>query len=139
MYKCSGKQYIYMHKVIYNNKLKYNSTLLSFNPRPLYVGPIQTKGHLSFKDTCQDLYSYLSVTCVIYLAEYGAARHLSILCSVRKLLTHTMQCWEASNLYILSFYVAYIVFILFHNHIYQNYIVSRYIFSIRLIFYILKT
>ena len=64
LYKCHGKQYTYMHQVVSNNKLEYKCTLTLLNPRLLYVGPIQAKGHLSVRETCPELYSYLFVLCV---------------------------------------------------------------------------
>ena len=48
---------------------------------------IHAKGHLSFSDTCPDLYNCLSVLCALCLAVFGAAGHLPC----------TMQCWAASN------------------------------------------
>ena len=80
-----------MHKVVYNNKLEHKYTLTPIPPRLLYLGPTPAKGHLSFRDTYPDSYSYLSVLSVLYLAAYSNARHLSILCSIGQLLTHTMQ------------------------------------------------
>ena len=50
-----------------------------------------------FKDTCPDLYSYLSVLCVLYLAAFSDAGHLLVLRSLGLLPIHTMQCWAASN------------------------------------------
>ena len=35
--------------------------------------PIHAKGHLSFRDTCPDLYGHLFVLCVLCLAAYLAA------------------------------------------------------------------
>ena len=74
-------------------------------PQAILCRPLHPKGHLSFRDTCPDLYSCLSVLCVHYLAGCLAA-----VCS--------MQCRAASNVHYAAFCVAYIVFILFCNHIY---------------------
>ena len=35
---------MYMHQVVYNNKLEHKYTLTPLDPRLLYVGPIQAKG-----------------------------------------------------------------------------------------------
>ena len=113
-----------MHKVIYNSKLDHNCTLTLLDPRSPYVSPIYAKGHLSVSNTCPESYSCLSILCVLYLDADDAAGHLSVLCSVRQLPTHTMQCWAASNAYYLAFCVSDIVLVLFHDHIYQNYLVS---------------
>ena len=40
LHKRPGKQYAYMHKVVYKNKLEHKSTLTPLDPRLLYVGPI---------------------------------------------------------------------------------------------------
>ena len=91
---------------------------MPLDPRLLYVGPIQPKGqYLSLRDTCLDPYSYLSVLCVLCLAAYGAARYLSILCSVRQLPTRTMQYWAAFTALYSAFCVLYIVFVQFCNYI----------------------
>ena len=46
LYKHLGKQYTYMHQVVYNNKLEYKCTLIPLVPRLLYVGPYTAR------DTC---------------------------------------------------------------------------------------
>ena len=122
MSKCPDKQYMYMHQIIYNNRLENKCTLTPLDPRLLYEGPIQAKGHLSIRDTCQDSYSYLSVLCALCLAACGGAGHLSVLCSVGQLPTRAMQCCPAFNAHYLAFCVEYIVFVLFYHHIYQNYV-----------------
>ena len=71
-----------MHQAVYNNKLEHKCTLAPLDPRVLYVGPIQAKGYLSVKNTYLDLYSYLSVLCVLCPAACGTAGYLSVLCSV---------------------------------------------------------
>ena len=81
-----------MHQVVYNNKLERKYTLILLDPKPLYVGPIRVKGHLSIKDICRKSYSSLSILYVLCLAVYDAAEHLSVLCSVMQFLIHTMQC-----------------------------------------------
>ena len=68
-----------MYQVVYNKKLQHKCILILLNPRLLYIGLIQAKGHLSFMDTCPDSYSYVSVICILYLAAFDAAGHLSIL------------------------------------------------------------
>ena len=123
-----------MHQVVYNNKLELKCNSTPLDPRLLYVGQVQTKGYLFFRGTYSDLYSYLSVLCVLCLAACGAAQYLSMLCSVGQLLTHTMQCWAAPNEHCSDFCQVYIVFVLFFDHIYQNYKVSQYIRAIGLIF-----
>ena len=123
-----------MHQVIYNNKLEHKCTLTLLDTRVLYVGPIQAKGHLFVRNTCPDSYSYLSVLCILCLAACGAARHLSIPCSVGQFPSRTMQCWSASNIHYSASRLANIVFVLFRNHIYQNYIVLQYIWAIGLIY-----
>ena len=35
---------MYMHQVVYNNKLEYKFTLTPFDPRLLYVGPYMLRG-----------------------------------------------------------------------------------------------
>ena len=62
-----------MHQVFYNKKLEYKCTLTTLDPRPIYIGPIQAKGHLSIKDTCTMFYSCLSVLCELFLAVCNAA------------------------------------------------------------------
>ena len=58
-------------------------------PQAALCRPIHTKGHLSFRDTCTDLYSCLSVLCV-----------LCVLCLAACLAAvHTMQCQAASNVH----------------------------------------
>ena len=47
LYKHPGKHKTYMHQVVYNNKLEHKYTLTPLDPKPLYVGPIRAKGHLS--------------------------------------------------------------------------------------------
>ena len=126
LYKYPGKQYMYMHQDLYKNKLEYKYSLTLLDPRLLYIDPIQVKGHLSIRETCPELYSSLSVLCVLCLAAFNAKEHLSVLCSVGQLPTHTMQSWAASNMHYLAFCLAYIVFVLFYNHIYQKYIVLLY-------------
>ena len=80
-----------MYQVVYNNNLELKCTLTPLDPRLLYIGPIQAKGHLSLRDTCRDSYSYLSVLCVLFIAACGAARHLSVLCSVMQFPNRTIQ------------------------------------------------
>ena len=46
LYKCPSKQYTYIHRVFYNNKLEHKYTLTLLDPRLLYIDPIQAKGHL---------------------------------------------------------------------------------------------
>ena len=86
-----------MHQVIYNNKLEHKCTLMPLDRRPLNVGPIRAKGHLSIRNTCPELYSCLSVLCVLCLAACIVAGHLSVLCNVGQLPMRTMQYWAASN------------------------------------------
>ena len=81
-----------MYQIIYNNKLKHKCTLAALDPTPLYLAPIQAKGYFSLRDTCLDLYSYLSILRVLYLAAYGTLGHLSVLCSVGQLPTYIIQC-----------------------------------------------
>ena len=75
---------------------------------------MHAKGHLCFRDTCPDLYSCLSVLCVLYVLCLAACP--AAIC--------TMQCRAASNTYyavqgsfqrvlLAASRVAYIVFILF--------------------------
>ena len=111
---------MYIHQVVYNNKLENKCTITLLNPKLLYVGPIQAKGHLSFRDTCPPLYSYLFVPCLLCLAACGAVNHQSILCNVGQLPTHTMQYWATSNMHYSAFSVAYIIFVLFCDHIYKK-------------------
>ena len=66
----------------------------------------------------------LRCTSVLCLAACDVARHLSVLCSVGQLPTRTMQYWAAFDAHCLAFRIVYIIFILFNNHVYQNYIVS---------------
>ena len=115
--------YIYVSSYLHN-KLEHKYTLITLDPRLLYVGPIQSRGHLSFRETCPDSYNYLSVLCVLPLAACSDAGHLSIPCSVGQLPTHTMQYWAASNTYYLDYCMGYIVFVLFYYHVYQNCMVS---------------
>ena len=77
LFKCSGKQYMYMHQAVCNNKLKHKCTLTSLDPRLLYVDLIQAKGYLSFRDTWLDSYSSLIVTCLLYLAACSVAGYLT--------------------------------------------------------------
>ena len=86
----------------YNNKLKYKCTLTPPLQAALYR-PIYIKRHVSFWDTCPDLYSCLSVLCKLYLATYLAA-----VC--------TMQCQAAFNTHYVAFCIAYIAFVLFYDH-----------------------
>ena len=123
-----------MHQVVYNNKLEHKCTLTPLDPRPLYIGLIQAKGYLSLRDTCPDLYSYLSILCVLCLAICDTTGHLSVLCSARQLSMRTMQCWAAFNVHYSAFRVVYIVFVLLFDQIYQNYIVFRHFEVIGLIF-----
>ena len=46
LYKCLGKQYLYMHQAVYNYKLKHKCTLTPLNPRLFYIGAY------TLKDTC---------------------------------------------------------------------------------------
>ena len=46
LYKCPCKQYLYMHQVVYNNKLEHKCTLILLDPRLFYVGPYKVR------DTC---------------------------------------------------------------------------------------
>ena len=108
-------------------KLEHKYTLTPLDPRMLYLGPIQAKRYLFVRDTYPDLYGYLSVLCILYLAACGTVRHLSNLCRVGKLPMHTMQCLAASNLHYLAFCIVYIVFKLICDHIYQNYIGLLYV------------
>ena len=78
-------------------------------------------------DTCPDLYSYLSILCILCLAAISDAGHLSVLCSVRQLPKRTVQYWAAYNVHHSDFCIVYIVFVLFYDYIYKNYIVLRYI------------
>ena len=73
-----------MHYVVYNNKLEYKCTLTPLDPRHALYRPTHVKGHLSFRDTCLNSYSCLSVLCVLCLAACLTA-------------VYTMQCWSASN------------------------------------------
>ena len=43
---------------IYNNKLEYKCTLILLNAGLLCIGPIQAKGHLSYRDTYLDSHNY---------------------------------------------------------------------------------
>ena len=56
-------------------------------PQAALCRPIYAKGHLSFRDTCPDSYSRLSVLCVLCVLCLAAC--LAAVC--------TMQCWAASN------------------------------------------
>ena len=58
-------------------------------PQAALYRPIHAKGHLSFRDTCPDSYSCLSVLCVLYVLYLAAC--LAAVC--------TMQCWAASNMH----------------------------------------
>ena len=40
LYKCPGKHYKHMHKVVYNNKLEHKCTLIPLDPRLFYISPI---------------------------------------------------------------------------------------------------
>ena len=99
-----------MYQVIYSSKLENKCTLTPLDPRLLCVGPKQAKGHLSFRGTCLDLYSYLSGLCVLCLAACSAAGHLSVLYSARQLPICTMQFWAASKENYSAFHIEYIVF-----------------------------
>ena len=85
------------------------------------------KAQSKLRDTCPDLYSYVSILCVPCLAACSNAGQLSILCSIRQLSMRTMQCWADSNMHYSAFSLLYIVFVLFSDHFYQNYIVLRYV------------
>ena len=77
---------MYMHQVIYSNKLKYKCTLTLLDPRLLYIGLIQVKGHLSFRDTCPDSYNYKGYLSILYVfipAAYSDTGYLSVLYSIR--------------------------------------------------------
>ena len=113
-----------MHQLVYNNKPEHKCSLTLLDPSLLNLDPIQAKGCLSFRGTYPDLYSYLSVLCILCLAVCSDVVPLSILCTVRHLPMHTMQYCEASNTPYPAFCIAYIVFVQFYDHIYQNYIVS---------------
>ena len=113
-----------MHQVIYNNKLEHKYTLTPFDPRLLYIGPIQAKGHLSIRETCPDLYICLFVLCVIFQAACSAAEHPSVLCSIKQLPNAHYAVLGIFQQALLSFCIEYIVFILFCDHTYQNYIAS---------------
>ena len=56
-------------------------------PQAALCGPIHAKGHLSFRYTCPDSYSCLSVLCVLCVLCLAACP--AAVC--------TMQCWAASN------------------------------------------
>ena len=56
-------------------------------PQAALCRPIHAKGHLSFRDTCPDSYSRLSVLCVLCVLCLAAC--LAAIC--------TMQCRAASN------------------------------------------
>ena len=103
MYKRLGKQYTYMHQVVYNNKLERKCTLILLNPRPLYICPIRAKGHPSIRNICRKSYSSLSILYVLCLTACDAAGHLSVLCSVMQFLTHTMQCLDSFKHALFSF------------------------------------
>ena len=80
-----------MHLVVYNNKLEHKYTLTPIDPRLLYIGPIQANRYLSVRYSCLDLYSYLSVLCVLSLAACSNTGHLSVQCSVGQLLVRITQ------------------------------------------------
>ena len=100
-----------MHQVIYKNKLETKYTLTPIDPRLLYVGAIRSKGYLSFRDTCTELYSYQSVLCVLYLAACGAKGHLSVLYSVGQLPTGITQLFAYHRLYLYYFSTIFINFL----------------------------
>ena len=127
-----------MYQVVYNNKLEHKCTLTPLYPRLLYVGPIQGKGHLSFRDTYTDSYSYkgpLPVLFVLCLAAFSNAGHLSVLYSIWQLLIRIMQYWADCNANYSAYHIEYIVFILFINHVYQKNVVSWLLQAIRLFFF----
>ena len=139
LYKCPGKQYIYMHQVIYNNKLKHKCTLIPLDPRLLYIGLYMLRGTFPLGIPVW----ICTAACLYYI--YYIQLHillLFVLCGVGQLLTRTRQCQAAFNAHNIDFSVIYIIFVLFCDHIYQNYIVLLYIQAIRriiLTFYTLKT
>ena len=93
-----------MHQVVYINKLEHKHTLIPLDPRLLYIGPYM------LRDTCPELYSCLPVLrilCVLCLAAY-----LATVCTMQ------CQCQAASNAYYAAFSIAYVVFILFCDHVY---------------------
>ena len=126
---------MYIHQIVYNNKLEHKYTLIPLVPRLLYEGLYMPR------ETCP-LGTPVQIrvaTCLYYV--YNVQLHvqlhvqlLSVLCSIRQLPMRTMQCQAASNEHYADFCAEYIIFILFCDHIYQNYTVSRHIQAIRQIF-----
>ena len=70
-----------MYQVVCNNKLEYKCTIKPLDPRLLYVGPNQAKGHLSR---------------FIQLPVYTMYTMSSCMCGYRTPAC-TIQCWAASN------------------------------------------
>ena len=63
LYKRPGKQSMYMHQVIYNNKLENKCTLTLLDPKLLYVGPYM------LRDTCllRTPVQVCTVSCLYYV------------------------------------------------------------------------
>ena len=76
-----------MHQVINNNKLQHKYPLTPLDPRLLYIGPIQAKGHLSFGDAYPVFLQLPACTMCTISSCMWCCR--ALVC--------TMQCWAASN------------------------------------------
>ena len=113
LYKRPGKQSMYMHQVIYNNKLENKCTLTPLDPRLLYMGPHTLKD--TYPIGTPDLIH--TATCLYY--EYYVQLHVVLqgtcllLCSIGQLLTCTMQCQATSNAHYSDSSVLHNIFILF--------------------------
>ena len=83
-----------MHQVIYIKKLECKCTITQFDPRFIYIGAIQAKGYLSFRDTC--------------LSACSDARHISILCSIGQLPMHISQLFARYASYLYYFLIIFI-------------------------------
>ena len=84
-------------------------------PQAALCRPIYTKGHLSFRDTCPDSYSCLSVLCVLCVLCLAAC--LAAVC--------TMQCRAASNVYYAVLGSFQRVLCSFSRSIHRIYTISR--------------
>ena len=63
LYKRPGKQYSYIHQVVYNNKLEHKCTLTLLDPRLLYISPYM------LRDTCllETLVQIYTAACLYYV------------------------------------------------------------------------
>ena len=63
----------------------------------------------------------------LYLAACDATGYMFILCSIKQFPMRTIQCWAAFNMHYSVYHIAYIVFVLFFDHIYQNCIALQHV------------